>query len=89
MKDSMTYQKILADGREEGIAQGKAAGVTVGEQALATIEAASGAAIEHWAEDLHGVESWIELVQPCKVPTAFCSRTTRLDMTELSRPSEL
>jgi predicted transposase YdaD len=84
MKDSMTYQKILADGREEGIAEGKAAGmaqgVTVGERllflklarrrlgepdegTLARIEAASGEMIEHWAEELHKVESWTELIQ--------------------------
>ena len=30
MKESMTYQKILADGREEGIAQGLAQGVAQG-----------------------------------------------------------
>ena len=38
MKESMTYQKILADGREEGIAQGViqgvAQGVAVGERRL-------------------------------------------------------
>ncbi len=77
MKDSMTYQKILADGREEGMAQG----VTVGERllflklarrrlgepderTLATIEEASGEVIERWAEELHKVESWTELIQP-------------------------
>ena len=34
MKESMTYQKILADGREEGIAQGVVQGVAVGERRL-------------------------------------------------------
>ncbi len=69
MKDSMTYQKILADGREEGerLLFLKLARRRLGEpdeRTLARIEAASGETIEQWAEEIHKVKSWPELVQP-------------------------
>ncbi len=70
MKESMTYQKILADGREEGKAEGerilflKFARRRLGEpdaQTLAVVESASTETIEHWMEEILRVESWAEL----------------------------
>jgi predicted transposase YdaD len=76
MKESMTYQKILADGREEGKAEGKVDGERLlflkvsrprlGEpdaKTLAVINAASSETIELWADNLNRVESWSELVK--------------------------
>ncbi|WP_395094415.1 Rpn family recombination-promoting nuclease/putative transposase [Armatimonas sp.] len=76
MKESMTYQKILADGREEGIAQGVALGERrfflkmatrrLGEPdaaTLAKIEQASAITIEQWGDALDQVETWAELVK--------------------------
>lgn len=72
MKESMTYQKILADGREEGKAEGervlflKLARRRLGEpdaQVLATVQVASSENIELWAESLDRVESWGELLK--------------------------
>jgi len=71
MKESMTYQKILADGREEGKAEGertlflKFASRRLGEpdaQTLAVVESASTETIEHWMEEILRVESWAELI---------------------------
>ncbi|WP_184204130.1 hypothetical protein [Armatimonas rosea] len=72
MKESMTYQKILADGREEGKVDGerllflKVSRPRLGEpdaKTLAVINAASSETIELWADNLNRVESWSELVK--------------------------
>ena len=76
MKESSTYQKILAadrqEGREEGREEGerllflKLARRRLGDpeaHLLAVIQAASSETIESWAEDLHKVESWADLVK--------------------------
>lgn len=75
MKESTTYQQILAEGRSEGRVEGRAEGERIlflklsrrrlGEPdtaALARIEAASPAQIERWAEALDQVETWADLL---------------------------
>lgn len=72
MKESMTYQKILADGRAEGITTGertlflKFARRRLGEPdeaRLAVVQEATTDQIELWMEGVLKVESWAELIQ--------------------------
>ena len=72
MKESTTYQKILADGREEGKAEGerllflKLARRRLGEpthETLAAVEMASPETIERWAERLTEAGNWSELLE--------------------------
>ena len=68
MKESSTYQQILADGRADGerVVFLKFARLRFGEpdeKTMAVIQSASSQTIELWSDELNKVESWAELVK--------------------------